>query len=93
MSIELDSVTEKDAKDHLILHAVWSISEDGTVSLRALCTTTSLANRYRKYVGSHEGIVRVWSERVVTDHLYGVSGFETMIYGQSIHSQIFRSTE
>ena len=53
---ELDSTIEKDSKGHMILFVVWSLSEDNTLSLRAICTNKALAKRYRIYVGGMKGL-------------------------------------
>lgn len=81
----VDSMSEKIASriiaDRGPIWLVWSMSDIGIVSLRAICTKQHYANVYRKAILHHPEIIRVWIEKTITNHLYGESSFEEAIYG------------
>lgn len=49
---------------------VWSLHENGSISLRAVTTSKEKANIYRK-ITLPAGFVRAWVEPSETNHLYG----------------------
>lgn len=75
--IELDSAFEKKMaphREHIWL--VYSQNEYGHISLRAICTKEWIVKEYVKAIRHHTGVVRVWTEKTITNHLYGELAFE-----------------
>ena len=69
--IELDSATEKKIASHRFpVWLVYSQNEKGLVSLRSICTEPWIVKRYVKNIRGLPGIVRVWTEKTVANHLF-----------------------
>jgi hypothetical protein len=70
--VELDSASEKELGPHREpVWLVYSQNENGMVSLRAICTKPWITTVYVKAIRGHRGIVRVWTEKTVSNHLFG----------------------
>ena len=79
--IELDSSTEKSIGPYRKpAWLIWSQDERGLVSLRGIYTEQWIVDLYRKAIGNHKGIVRVWVEKTITNHLFGEMSFEADRY-------------
>lgn len=80
----MDSSQEKIAKEIIAarrdIWLLWTLSERGVVSLRGIFSKQHYANAYRKAVKYHPGIVKVWIEKTISNHLYGEASFE-IAYG------------
>ncbi len=75
--IELDSESEKSLGPHRFpVWLVYSQNERGLVSLRAICTKPWIVKKYVKGVRQLPGIVRVWTEKTIANHLYGEMSIE-----------------
>lgn len=71
---------------------LFSQHTDGLVSLRAICTTESEAERRRKALQTGwetfeigNEVVRAWVEKAETNHLVMEGMFEVSTYGGKIH--------
>lgn len=70
--IELDSATEKKIGPHRFpVWLVYSQNERGLVSLRCICSKPWIVKRYVKGIRHFPGIVRVWTEKTIANHLFG----------------------
>jgi hypothetical protein len=69
---------------HIDCWLVWSRNTRDVVSLRAICTTNSKANLYRKVMKEDETIVEVWIEPVWLDHLFGDADVAAYTRGTTI---------
>jgi ribosomal protein L39E len=69
--IELDSAAEKSLAPHrLPAWLIYSQNERGLVSLRCVATEPWIVRKYVKAIRELPGVVRVWTEKTVTNHLF-----------------------
>jgi hypothetical protein len=80
---DLDSTIEKGILDRPHLWLVWVRTPNSINSIMAICTSASLANRYRKYLKDIDDYefewqeqhkyVFIWIEETVANHLISIN--------------------
>lgn len=70
--IELDSATEKSLAPHRFpVWLIYSQNMQGLVSLRCIATEPWIVKKYVKAIKQFPDVVRVWTEKTVSNHLFG----------------------
>lgn len=74
----IDSTMEKGgiSKERGPIWLVLALHTSGLVSIRAICTKQWIAGVYRKGISHHEGVIKVWVEKTICNHLFAAGEFE-----------------